>query len=263
VLDFIEDQKFGYLDGQIIKYVSRYRHKNGLEDLKKAEFYLKRLIAEVCVITYTGSRIEPLSKFDGKYNATPNIIDIALGLSRMARFSGQTRRWWSVLLHSLVTYQLAYDHIHEVESEAELDRVLMIALLHDSHEAITADVPAFFKPVALKAWQIEVDQRFLGSLNLWPVSKIEQDFIKWVDDESLRAEALLVGPPTIMQHLSYPLSNTETIVKGVMAKYPDCASSEGLDSPAVREFLDIFAGLYRSVAKDTCDDTPSNQKDKK
>ena len=44
VLDFIEDQKFGYLDGQVIKYVSRYRHKNGIEDLKKAEFYLRRLI---------------------------------------------------------------------------------------------------------------------------------------------------------------------------------------------------------------------------
>lgn len=47
VLDFIEDQKFGYLDGQVIKYVSRYRHKNGVEDLKKAEFYLRRLIKAV------------------------------------------------------------------------------------------------------------------------------------------------------------------------------------------------------------------------
>lgn len=48
VLDFIVDQKFGYLDGQVIKYVSRYRHKgSALEDLRRAEFYLKRLIAEV------------------------------------------------------------------------------------------------------------------------------------------------------------------------------------------------------------------------
>ncbi len=47
VLDFIEDQKFGYLDGQVIKYVARYRHKNGLEDLLKAKFYLKRLIASL------------------------------------------------------------------------------------------------------------------------------------------------------------------------------------------------------------------------
>lgn len=47
VLDFIEDQKFGYLDGQVIKYISRYRYKNGLEDLEKAEFYLKRLIKQI------------------------------------------------------------------------------------------------------------------------------------------------------------------------------------------------------------------------
>lgn len=48
VLDFILDQKFGYLDGQIIKYMCRYRHKgNALEDLKKAQFYLNKLITEV------------------------------------------------------------------------------------------------------------------------------------------------------------------------------------------------------------------------
>ncbi len=45
VLDFILDQQFGYLDGQVVKYVSRYRHKaKPVEDLKKAQFYLTRLI---------------------------------------------------------------------------------------------------------------------------------------------------------------------------------------------------------------------------
>jgi len=33
-----------YLQGNIIKYVWRYEHKNGVEDLEKAEWYLKRLI---------------------------------------------------------------------------------------------------------------------------------------------------------------------------------------------------------------------------
>ncbi|EAD7622604.1 MULTISPECIES: DUF3310 domain-containing protein [Listeria] len=33
-----------YAVGNIIKYVSRYEHKNGLEDLKKAQFYLNDLI---------------------------------------------------------------------------------------------------------------------------------------------------------------------------------------------------------------------------
>lgn len=47
VLDFILDQRFGYLDGQVIKYLCRYRHKgNPLEDLKKAKFYLNKLVEE-------------------------------------------------------------------------------------------------------------------------------------------------------------------------------------------------------------------------
>lgn len=36
-----------YLQGNIMKYVWRYRYKNGTEDLKKARWYLDRLITEV------------------------------------------------------------------------------------------------------------------------------------------------------------------------------------------------------------------------
>ena len=47
VIYFIVDQKFGYLDGQVVKYISRYRWKGAAkEDLQKAAFYLERLIAE-------------------------------------------------------------------------------------------------------------------------------------------------------------------------------------------------------------------------
>ena len=33
-----------YLQGNILKYLWRYRYKNGLEDLKKAKWYLSELI---------------------------------------------------------------------------------------------------------------------------------------------------------------------------------------------------------------------------
>lgn len=36
-----------YAVGNILKYVSRYEHKNGIEDLKKAQFYLNDLIKEM------------------------------------------------------------------------------------------------------------------------------------------------------------------------------------------------------------------------
>lgn len=43
VIDFILDQKFNYLEGNVIKYISRYKYKNGLEDLNKARWYLDLL----------------------------------------------------------------------------------------------------------------------------------------------------------------------------------------------------------------------------
>lgn len=33
-----------YLQGNILKYLWRYRYKNGIEDLKKAQWYLNKLI---------------------------------------------------------------------------------------------------------------------------------------------------------------------------------------------------------------------------
>lgn len=45
VIDFIDDQKLGFYEGQILKYVCRAKHKaNELQDLNKALWYLTRLI---------------------------------------------------------------------------------------------------------------------------------------------------------------------------------------------------------------------------
>ena len=46
VIDFILDQKMNYLEGNIIKYLSRYKLKNGIEDLEKALWYLNKLIGK-------------------------------------------------------------------------------------------------------------------------------------------------------------------------------------------------------------------------
>ena len=48
-IDVIEDnlpqESFeGFLVGNVLKYLLRYRHKGGVEDLKKARWYLRRLI---------------------------------------------------------------------------------------------------------------------------------------------------------------------------------------------------------------------------
>lgn len=45
-IDFITENGLGYIEGNIIKYVCRYKDKNGLEDLKKAQHYLQMLIEQ-------------------------------------------------------------------------------------------------------------------------------------------------------------------------------------------------------------------------
>ena len=44
--DFIVKNNLGYLEGNIIKYITRYKKKNGIEDLLKAQHYLEKLIEE-------------------------------------------------------------------------------------------------------------------------------------------------------------------------------------------------------------------------
>lgn len=43
-MEFIGLNNLGYIEGNIIKYVCRYKLKNGLEDLKKAAHYLEKLM---------------------------------------------------------------------------------------------------------------------------------------------------------------------------------------------------------------------------
>ena len=46
-IEYILANDLGFCEGNIIKYVSRYKDKNGIEDLKKAKHYLEFLIEEV------------------------------------------------------------------------------------------------------------------------------------------------------------------------------------------------------------------------
>lgn len=42
--EFIHANGIGYFEGAVIKYVSRWRAKNGIEDLKKAQHYIALLV---------------------------------------------------------------------------------------------------------------------------------------------------------------------------------------------------------------------------
>jgi hypothetical protein len=42
--DYIAANNLGYFEGNIVKYVSRWKDKGGVDDLKKARHYLDKLI---------------------------------------------------------------------------------------------------------------------------------------------------------------------------------------------------------------------------
>ena len=43
-IEYILENNIGYVEGNVIKYVSRWKQKNGIQDLKKARHYLDLLI---------------------------------------------------------------------------------------------------------------------------------------------------------------------------------------------------------------------------
>lgn len=134
-------------------------------------------------ITYTGRNVRPGGE------TAPSLIDIAVGLSRMPRFAGQTRRWWSVLDHTLFADELV--RLVAPDDPPALHRAV---LLHDAHEAITGDVPSPIKPDALREVQDELDTVIFDAYfpGWYPALTPE---LKRIDRLAMIAEALVIGPP--------------------------------------------------------------------
>jgi len=43
-VEYIHANNIGYMEGNVIKYVSRWKKKNGIKDLEKAKHYIELLI---------------------------------------------------------------------------------------------------------------------------------------------------------------------------------------------------------------------------
>ena len=59
-IDYITSHGMSFCQGNVVKYVTRYKLKNGIEDLKKAKWYLQRLIDEELDAQSKRSREIPL-----------------------------------------------------------------------------------------------------------------------------------------------------------------------------------------------------------
>lgn len=149
-------------------------------------------------LTYTGRNVTE------KGWDYPSLTDIAVGLSRMPRFAGQTKRWWSVLDHvlfgdHLIQWDAMKIRLQGHETDPTDDRLLRVTwLLHDAHEALTSDVPSPFKGEELRELQNTLDVRIFSA---YGASYRFTDDVKMYDGRALRAEAREVGPPASRQRI--------------------------------------------------------------
>lgn len=125
---------------------------------------------------------------------SPSVEDIALGLSRMVRFAGQTQKWYCVLAHSFTVAEL-------VEEKYRLH-----ALLHDAPEAIVSDVVTSWKSSTASFNENVLLDRIYYELG---VPSIKKDFkaqaaVKRADRIALCIEADILGHPAT-QHPDFQM----------------------------------------------------------
>ena len=134
------------------------------------------------IITNSGRLVSP-------DEGVPSIEDIALSLSRQPRFGGMTRRWWSVLDHSLFV-----EHLARIEGQSPATR--LACLLHDAHE-FTGDIPTHFKTGEQRELQAKLDKRIAAEFGVRHDDLLDKRVAKY-DHRALLAEAEVVGPPMLV-----------------------------------------------------------------
>jgi len=171
----------------------------------------------------------------------PTIEDVAVGLGRIPRFVGQTKRWWPVLLHSMVVYEMML-------SRADDKFIQLHALWHDAHEAVTEDVPTTWKSLELKSAQRELDLRLWKMLGVQGPYSWQSNLIHELDQEALHAEAFLIGPTKLPAYFGYVGRKPIHLLsaKRIMREYTSPVSTNGANSRAVKKFVELTHTLRKT-----------------
>jgi len=141
------------------------------------------------MMTLTGEYI-------GRETGAPSVEAIALGLSRMPRFAGQTLFEWNVADHLVVCvrYMQRWFGGDTLYGWNLTPLMPLHVLLHDAHESMTGDIPTTFKTHDMRALQKDIDVRIYKSLNLVTPTADEAALIKVIDGHMLLAEAKVCAP---------------------------------------------------------------------
>lgn len=164
-----------------------------------------------------------------------DLEEFALGLSRIARFGGQTVFNWSVAQHSLVVERLAVAAMSGQRGPRTgppygRPELPFYALIHDFHEVFTSDIPTTFKTPDVKKMQQALDVRIYSSLGIAPPHAEYIKIIRQLDRDALIAEARVVTPPATYTRIWYEVGygaaeEDVEIVRDILIDTQDAALS--------------------------------------
>lgn len=126
-----------------------------------------------------------------------DVLDIAAALAKINRWGGHTTRLYSVAEHSLHVSTLM-----EREHGISNPEALLCGLMHDAHEAYTADLIRPAKEVldalgrgCWQRWEAQVQRQVLERYGLAKPMRKWHDEVKRADNTMLLTEARDVMPP--------------------------------------------------------------------
>lgn len=155
-----------------------------------------------------------------------DINDIAAGLSKICRFSGQLSRFYSVAEHSVLVAKLMYLRYGE-----ENPSVLLLGLLHDASEAYLGDVTRPIKNVLkiYKALESRMERAIATRFHL-PSDDNAWGLVKPCDNAVCRLEAeKLVNADSD----KWDWGDVEAADLDLNCYYPEDAEDEFLESFAM------------------------------
>jgi hypothetical protein len=94
--------QYAFLQGQVIKYLLRCWSKKGIEDLRKAKWYLDRLVCEFddLLAEASGANVNPV---DAKRYRTPTLADLANGPIACECIGTQLDKWQPQILLEILS----------------------------------------------------------------------------------------------------------------------------------------------------------------
>jgi len=150
--------------------------------------------AKDAIYTYSGGMIRPLDPNPDDIN----IVDIAHALSNQCRYTGHTRRFYSVAEHCLLATALVAEEMGK--NPASID-VQFETLLHDASEAYLSDIA---RPIKKAPGFAETYLKYEAGLERaigvrFGIPGEMSPMVKWADERILGIEVYTLLPDTFVR----------------------------------------------------------------